>query len=104
MRTNGTILIRTSAGQPSFNEDGEPVAGISEWSEPMDCWIQTNLHNERGKYADGKFTQAAYTVLMEEQPVSTDRVRLERQGEQLGEFAVQDTRHISLDRVQLTVG
>lgn len=103
MRTNGIILFRTSAGEPSTNEDGEPVAGVSQWSEPVECWIQTNTHNEKGAYADGKFTQAAYTVLIEEQPIRTDRVRLTRHGEYLGEFAVQDTSHVTLDRVKLTV-
>lgn len=83
MRVNGTLsyLIEQTA---SFDEDGVPIPAASTWSPPIECWIQTNTHNERGTYQDGKFTQASYLVLIERQhlDVRPSRVRLKRCVEQ----------------------
>lgn len=79
MRVNGTLsyLIEQTS---SFDEDGVPTPAEPTWSAPIECWIQTNTHNERGTYQDGKFTQASYLVLIERQHLDRvpSRVRLRR--------------------------
>jgi hypothetical protein len=79
MRVNGTLeyLVEQTS---SFDEDGVPTPLASTWSQPIECWIQTNTHNERGTYQDGKFTQASYLVLIERQHLDTmpSRIRLKR--------------------------
>lgn len=79
MRVNGTLayLIEQTS---SFDEDGVPTPAEPTWSQPIECWIQTNTHNERGTYQDGKFTQASYLVLLERQHLDRvpSRVRLKR--------------------------
>lgn len=83
MRVNGTLsyLIEQKS---SFDEDGVPTPAEPTWSAPIECWIQTNTHNERGTYQDGKFTQASYLVLLERQHLDRmpSRVRLKRCVEQ----------------------
>ena len=83
MRVNGTLsyLIEQTS---SFDEDGVPTPAEPTWSAPIECWIQTNTHNERGTYQDGKFTQASYLVLIERQHLDRvpSRVRLKRCVEQ----------------------
>ena len=84
MRVNGTLeyLIKQTS---SFDEDGVPTPLASTWSKPIECWIQTNTHNERGTYQDGKFTQASYLVLIERQHLDTmpSRIRLKRRVENI---------------------
>lgn len=83
MRVNGTLsyLIEQTS---SFDDDGVPTPAEPTWSQPVECWIQTNTHNERGTYQDGKFTQASYLVLIERQHLDRvpSRVRLKRCVEQ----------------------
>lgn len=104
MRVNGTLsyLIEQTA---SFDEDGVPTPNVSTWSQPVECWIQTNTHNERGTYQDGKFTQASYLVLLERQRLATEpsRVRLVRGTKELGEYDVQDCQRVHLDRIKIIV-
>ena len=105
MRTNGYLTYRVSDGNPSFNELGEPIATDSVWSEPVECFIKTNTHNNKGTYEDGHFTNESYEVIVEKEPLETDRIRLTRTdiAKELGEFDVQDIRKISLDRVIIIV-
>lgn len=90
MRTNG-ILRYSIFVEDGFNEDGEPLRGIQSWSEAVPCSIKTVTNNSKGRYEDGKFNQASYEVLVENDPelLSITRVKLERGGFDLGEFAVQ---------------
>lgn len=108
MRRNGFLQYRIMDDddtQSGFNDDGEPIDSVeSEWSDPIPCFIETNTHNERGKYEDGKFTQASYLAIVEKRDgFTSDTVRLTRGSKSLGEFAVQDIREVSLDRVTIQV-
>lgn len=90
MRTNGFLqyLTHTEGG---FNEDGEPIDGIDNWSVPISCLIKTVTNNSKGRYEDGKFNQASYEILIEhgQVPIDINRVRLVRHEVELGEYAVQ---------------
>jgi hypothetical protein len=85
---NGTICIKTKTGGELVN--GNPVRPSESWSEPIPCNIKTNLHNNKGRVNGNSFEVASYEVLIEAQPFDADRVKLERQGKELGEFSVQD--------------
>ena len=102
--TNGTLQYKTrTAG--GFDTNGNPIPATGTWSDPIDCFIQTNQHSNKGKYQDGKFIIAAYTVLIESQEIDTDRVWLiTDKGKDMGEFAVQDIRFMdTVGRVKITV-
>lgn len=90
MRTNGFLqyLTHTEGG---FNEDGEPIDGTDNWSTPISCFIKTVTNNSKGRYEDGKFNQASYEILVENEhvPIDINRVRLVRHEVELGEYAVQ---------------
>lgn len=92
-------------GTSTENEFGELVESTSLWSEPIPCHIKTNSDNKRGKYEDGEFRQASFTILTEQMDnLSFNRVRLERQGEDLGEYGVMNAENIeSQNRTQILV-
>ena len=105
MRTNGYLqyLTHTEGG---FNEDGEPIMGSDIWSSPVSCSIKTVTNNSKGRYEDGKFNQASYEVLVENEqiPISTNRVKLFRHDVELGEYAVQGKPIPTfMDRVKIIV-
>lgn len=106
MRTNGTLQYCILA-EGGFNEDGEPIAiGTPTWSEDIPCSIKTNTNNSKGRYEDGKFNQVAYEILVETAnfPLDIKRVRLQRKGIDLGEFAVQGVpTPTTMDRVKIVV-
>lgn len=105
MRTNGTLQYCTFTGG-GFNDDGEPITGTTSWSEAIPCSISAVTNNSKGRYEDGKFNQASYTVLVEKTdfPLDIKRVRLQRYGIDLGEFAVQGLPiPTSMDRIKIVV-
>ena len=94
MRTNGTLQyeITTPGG---VNEYGEPIASQTSWCDPIRVSINANTDTRRGRYEDGQFRQASFTVLIERNAhldidVISDikRVRLVRGRESLGEYFV----------------
>lgn len=105
MRTNGTLTYRTGAAAGEFDEDGQPIIGKSDWSEPLRCFIKTNTHDNKGVSVGGTFTHEAYEVLIERIPggFDTDTVRLERRCKYLGEFKVHDIQEVCLDRIKIIV-
>lgn len=91
MRTNGTLQY-CIISEGGFNEDGEPIAtGSTTWSEAISCSIKNVTNNSKGRYEDGKFNQASYSILAEPAniPLNVTRVKLQRKGIELGEYAVQ---------------
>ena len=64
MRTNGTLRYEILIGG-GINEYGEPIPARSEWSEPIDCSIKTNSDNRIGRYEDGVFRMASFTIMIE---------------------------------------
>ncbi len=104
MRNNGTLRYLVSQSS-SFNEDGVPTQGTANWSDPIECFIRTITHNNRGTYQDGQWTQASYEVLIERQHLEATptRVQLSRNETELGEYEVQDCQSVSLDRYKIIV-
>lgn len=103
MRYNGTLRYETVT-DGGIDEWGEPIGAKAEWSEPIPCSIKTNSDTRKGKYEDGKFRQASFTVLVELQNIAFDRVRLERQDEPLGDFNIISVEPLtSVGRIQIVV-
>lgn len=103
MRYNGTLRYEILAGGGT-DEFGEPIEAQSSWSDPLPCSIKTNNDNRRGKYEDGEFRQASFTILVECVPFPHNRVKLERLGENLGEYGVMSAEPLtSVGRTQIVV-
>lgn len=103
MRYNGTLRyeILTGGGVDDF---GEPIEAQSCWSEPLSCSIKTNNDNRRGRYEDGEFRQASFSILVECIPFPYNRVKLERMGEKLGEYRVMSAEPLTtVGRTQIVV-
>lgn len=106
MRTNGFLKYEIVKEVSDFNEYGEPNKEATvEWSEPVPCSIKTNSDNRKGKYEDGEFRVASFTVLIEEQDKFTsNRIYLERSEQALGEYRIQSIEELeTVGRIQITV-
>ena len=103
MRTNGTLQYETIVGG-GVNEYGEPIAAQSEWSEPIPCSIKTNSDNRRGRYEDGIFRIASFDILIELAEFPHNTVKLNRLGEELGEYQVLSAEPMTtVGRTKITV-
>lgn len=105
MRFNGNLKYLHTAEQDSYDENGELVVASDEWSDPIPCSIKTNSDTRKGIYEDGQFRQASFTVLTELAPMTdVKRVKLERLGEDLGEYQVISIEPLdSMNRTQIIV-
>lgn len=105
MRTNGYLTYETIT-ESVLDEWGEVAEAQSVWSDPIPCSIKTNSDTRKGRYEDGEFRQASYTVMVEMQHDFTDtnRLRLVRRGEDLGEFRIMTAEPLaSVGRTQIVV-
>lgn len=103
MRTNGTLRYEIPIGG-GINEYGEPIPAHSEWSEPIDCSIKTNSDNRIGRYEDGVFRMASFTIMIEIAEIPYNSVKLERLGEYLGEYQIINVEPLtSVGRIRITV-
>lgn len=105
MRYNGNLKYQTLAENGQVNEYGEPVAAQVSWSDPVPCSIKTNSDTRKGKYEDGEFRMASFTILIEcVDGFNADRVKLERLGEDLGEYRVLSVEPLAtVGRIQILV-
>lgn len=91
MRTNGTIEIMLNA-QNGLNEFGEVVASHgAEWSDAFECLIHRKADDRKAQYAEGeRFRRSSWLVLIEGllNLSELSRVRIFRNGENLGEFDI----------------
>lgn len=93
---NGTIEIKVST-LGGYNDDGNPIPATSEWGVPIPCRVVTNNRSVEGKYKDGEFVMSSYQIFIDGQgEIKADRVRLTRQGVELGEFDVQNNEYLRL--------
>lgn len=105
MRYNGVLKYEIVAESEELNEYGEIATGQSAaWSEDIPCSIKTNSDSRKGKYEDGEFRQASFTVLIEMSPAEINRVKLSRLGEDLGEYRVLSVEPLaSVGRIRIVV-
>lgn len=104
MRINGYIQRQVAPYSSSFDENGEPIAHPIEWSHPIGCYINETSRNNNAAYDDGKHKSASMEILIESQYYCpAERIKVTREGVQLGEYAVISERKINLDRVVILV-
>ena len=78
MRYNGSLKCQTLTGNEQMNEYGEPVAAQVSWGDPVPSSIKTNSDTRKGKYEDGEFLMASFTILIEFfAGFAADRVKLD---------------------------
>lgn len=105
MRTNGTLQYCIT-NTVVFDENGIPVNAICQWSNDVRCSIQTVTNKSDGRYEDGRFNQYSYSIFVEDGqvPMDINRVRIVRDGVELGEFAVQGMPvPTTMGRIKITV-
>ena len=105
MRTNGTLRYEIiDDASVTLNEYGEPVASVQTWSDPINCSISVNSDNRIGKYEDGEFHVASYTILIETMSFEHGCILLTRDGISLGEYRVMSVIPLkSVGRTQIIV-
>lgn len=106
MIVNGLLYTKSETiGSTSFDTNGDPIKSESIWIEPIPCHIITVRKDEKGIYADGRFTQSTYEILIELQDYEAKIVRIENDhGKNLGEFKVQNIEFLKyVGKVKITV-
>lgn len=105
MRYNGFLQYQIVSQSEELNEYGEiDTAQSVSWSNEIPCSIKTNTDTRKGKYEDGEFRQAFFTILIEISPINAKRIRLSRLGEDLGEYRVISIEPlVTVGRVQIMV-
>lgn len=102
---NGILQIVSKTG--GGYKDGKPVAAESSLGEPIPCNFKVNNYEKRGIYVDGKFTQAAYIILIEMQEFEPCTFLLkDMRGNTLGTYTAYQKGILFLDAVdniQITV-
>jgi len=87
---NGTIETKVKTGGGIDATTGHAVKPTSSsWSTPIPCQFIPNSHNNLGVSTGQHYTQASYTVLIEEQPFEAEQIRLKDiGGNTIGEFSI----------------
>lgn len=87
---NGTIEFKAKTAGGIDPETGYPTAATAGWSEPIPCQWLPKSSNLLARILGERFEQAAYEVLLEEQPLpDSEQVRLtDANGESIGEFSL----------------
>lgn len=110
MRTNGLIwakvIVPVTGTETGFDADGNPIVSLPVWGIPIKCCIQTLSDTRLQPYQDGKFRNAGYEIHIEVQPqvFNPSEVKLNRYGEDLGEFSVKSIELLpSVGRIKIIV-
>jgi hypothetical protein len=87
---NGTIELKRKTAGGIDPETGYPVKASSvTWGDPIPCQYTANKYDNLGRVNGEHFKVAEYSVLIEEQPLDTEQLRLkDRDGNVVGEFSI----------------
>lgn len=87
---NGTIEFKTKTAGGIDPETGYPVKPSSvAWGEPVPCQFKAKKFNQLGIIKGEHFTVASYEILIEEQPVPSEQLRLKDLSEkEIGTFSI----------------
>lgn len=86
---NGTIETKQKAAGGIDLTTGHAVKSVSAWNDPIPCQYIPNSHNFLGVSSGQHYTQASYTVLIEEQPFTAEQIRLkDMDGNTVGEYSI----------------
>lgn len=89
---NGYIRMKTKSGGGIDPDTGYPIKPTSAWGDPIPCQYYSNKHNSLGKTTGGEtFTVAQYSILIEEQPLQGEQLRLtDMVDNEVGEFSIME--------------
>ena len=87
----------------TFDDDGNPIAEESEWSDPVECFISIGEISIVDDEDEGCHTHQRYELITEQMDIDTDRVLLSQSGRLLGEFDVVYIQQTWLDRTKFVV-
>mgnify|MGYP001542220496 CR=1 FL=1 len=78
------------ANKPIYGYKGYPVKPSSvAWGEPVPCQFKAKKFNQLGIIKGEHFTVASYEILIEEQPVPSEQLRLkDLSGKEIGTFSI----------------
>lgn len=87
---NGMIEFRITKGGGLNPETGYPVTPSSpSYSESIPCQFKANRYNSLGVVNGEHYTIARYEILIEEQPVQSEQIRLkDMSGKEIGTFSI----------------
>lgn len=93
---NGTLEIKQKTAGGIDPNTGYAVKSASVYSDPIPCQYVPNSHNYLGVTSGQHYTQASYTVLIDEQPIASEQIRLRRtDGSIVGDYSI-----LSVERLQ----
>lgn len=72
----GKVQAKITTGGGRDNETGAPVPVSHTWGEEVECFYCANTLSNNGRYTDGAFKQASYTITVDEMEFDTTVVRL----------------------------
>ena len=86
---NGTISFKHKSGGGIDPATGYPVKPTATWGDDIPCQYLVNSHDNLGRSNGEAFTRASYTVLLEQQPVDSEQLRMtDASGAVVGEFSI----------------
>lgn len=86
---NGTIELKVKTAGGIDPSTGFPVASTSSWGSLVPCQYLINTRDNLGRVDGEHFTKAQYSILIEQQTVASEQLRLtDRGGTVLGEFSI----------------
>ena len=103
---NGYIECKRETGGGLDPVTRYPVTAEASWGEPIPCQYIPVRHDALAVSRQGEsYTLAAYTILIEEQPLQDKTIRLtDRSGVVLGEFPVRQIEPLdAVCEVRITV-
>lgn len=94
--------VQTGGG---LSESGEPIPTSIGWGDEVDCLYVANTKNNYGRYVDGSFTQASYTITTSDLDFRATIVRLT---DNLGnELCIKEVQSLELleavQRIKITI-
>ena len=103
MQYNGTIQYKILSGG-GLDENSEPIKSDDSWSDPISCLYRAVKHTH-SIYQQGKFTDSSYEILIENQEIDANMVKLTNdRNKMLGEFEVLNIVFVERSgRVKITV-
>lgn len=86
---NGTIELKQKTGGGFDPATGHPIPPVVTWGEKVPCQYLINTRDNLGRVDGEHFTKAQYSILIEQQTVASEQLRLtDRGGTVLGEFSI----------------
>lgn len=79
----GTIATRVTTGGGIDQLTGEPIPVTFLWSDEIECLYTPVQNSNQGRYTDGTFKQASYTITTEKMDFAAKLLRLTNSREQV---------------------